>query len=168
MYLLCVCKRVAVFTVMWRPTQGAGPLLPPGRFLGYQAWQQVLCRPSHLTGPVLSCWKPLPWIQYAFSQVSFDALQSGLCVLRSWWEAAWFLGRLCARGQKTSLKDRESQINSMYPELTMPCHFTKCCRMPGRNRTCQGLDSTQGHLMAPLASSPLPPKHIRCSNIRLE
>lgn len=69
--------------------------------------------------PCLSFLKPHPRIQYAISQVSFDAVPSGLCVLRRGWETAWFLGSLCARGQKTSLNDKESQINSMYPELIL-------------------------------------------------
>lgn len=107
--------------------------------------------------PCLLFLKPHPRIQYAISQVSFDSVPSGLCVLRSGWEAAWFLGSLCARGQKTSLNDKESQINSMYPELTLTPNvlpFHQVPLMPGRNRTRQGLHSTQGHVMAPLASLP--------------
>lgn len=110
MYLLCVWERVAVLTVMWRSEDNeqvlsshqAGFWDPP-ELPGLTA-RALLAQSPHW--PCLSFLKPHSQIQYSVSQVSSDAVQSGLCVLRSWWEAAWFLGSLCARGQKTSLKDR--------------------------------------------------------------
>lgn len=175
MYLLCVWERVAVLTVVWRSEDNeqvlsshqAGFWDPP-ELPGLTA-RALLAQPPHW--PCLSFLKLHPQIPYSMSQVSFDAVQSGLCVLRSWWEAAWFLGSLCARGQKTSSKDRESQIDSMCPEPTLTHNVLPFHQVPLDAWQEQDLPRARFH-SRPLNDSldllSLPPKHIPCSNIRLE